>query len=115
MFCAVAQKLLQKRYHLEGSTAFMSAPVDVTLPYTQAERRLLDLVSDMGSQRCCCLPLSKRFGVLHNGGSIGEWIVVVYAWVFMLNHDHASPIVAILLVVLLLLGIVSLPFVFYGK
>ena len=74
MFCAAACKLSQKRGLLEGSKASKPASMDVKHPYAQAERCPLDLVINMSGQRCHFLPHSQRFGGLHNGGTIGEWL-----------------------------------------
>ena len=72
MLCTVARKLSQKLARLEGSTSSMAASVDAKRPYEQEERRLLDLVSEMGGRRCRCLPLSKICCGLNNGGTVGE-------------------------------------------
>ena len=71
MFCATAQKLLQKQSRLEGSTASMAAPVDVKRTYEQEEQSLLNIVSKMGGRRCRCLPHSQNSGWVRNGGNVG--------------------------------------------
>ena len=73
MSCAVAQNILQKKTHLEGSIASMAAPVDMNIPYGRAKRHPLDLVSETSGQKCCCIPLSKSCGGVNDSGTIGEW------------------------------------------
>ena len=74
MSCATARKLLQKRACLEGYTASKKYPADVKRSYGKAERRLLDLIREMGGRICRCLSLSQSCGRLHNSGTVGEWI-----------------------------------------
>ena len=52
----------------------MAAPLDVNRPYAQVERCPLDIIIDIGGQRCRCLPRSKNSGGVHNGGTVGGWL-----------------------------------------
>ena len=59
---------------MEGSTASITSAVDMKYPYAQSERCPLDLMSEMGSQRCFFLTLSKSHGGVHNSGTVDEWL-----------------------------------------
>ena len=50
----------------------MAVPVDVKRPCEQAERYLLDILSEIGGKICRCLPLLQIRDDVHNG--VGEWL-----------------------------------------
>ena len=75
MLCAAARKLSQKLACLEGSTASMESPAEVKRPYEQAERNPLHIASGMGGRKCRLLPLSQSCERVHNGGTVGEWLL----------------------------------------
>ena len=51
--------------------------MDEKFPCEQAKRCLLGIESDAGGCKCHFLPRSQTCGGVHNGGTVGEWLVGV--------------------------------------